>query len=143
MSTLEEQIDVNASADTAWEHLHRVEAYPEFIGGVRQAQAGEGGHRAHLDLDPGGRLRVCDAEITDRGRGRMMAFKTTDSSHLSGTFSLLPIDERHTRVQLRLEYDPDEVRSTFGGPRGFAQSSAIERLVHDDLQHFKGLVERG
>ncbi len=39
--------------------------------------------------------------------------------------------------------DPDAIRETFGGQRGFAQVHAIERLVRSDLEHFKECVEQG
>ncbi|WP_345592218.1 hypothetical protein [Streptomyces marokkonensis] len=52
------------------------------------------------------------------------------------------MDAGHTRVQVRLDYDPDAVRETFGGPKVFAQSDAIAQTVRDDLERLKGLVER-
>jgi uncharacterized membrane protein len=141
MSTLEEQIDISVPTRVAWDHLHRVEEYSRFVGGVRQARA-EGGQRAHFDVEAGGRAQEFDAEITDRDRGQVMAWRTRNGPRLAGTFSVLPIDAEHSRVQVRLEYDPGTVKETFGGPKGFAQATAIERLVREDLEQFKELVER-
>ncbi|MGP3951135.1 SRPBCC family protein [Streptomyces sp. 7N604] len=140
MSTLEEQIDIDVPAKVAWDCLHRVEDYPRFVGGVRNART-EGVHRAHLDIDAGDRVYRLDTEILDRGQGRLMMWRTTNGAHLQGTFSVLPLDPEHTRVQVRVEYDPDTVKETFGGPKGFAQASAIERLVREDLRQFKDLAE--
>jgi uncharacterized membrane protein len=142
MSTLEEQIDIKVPSDVAWDHLHRVEEYSRFVTGVRQARA-EGGQRAHFDVAAGDRFREFDAEITDRkrDRGREMAWRTGNGPRLAGTFSVLPIDAGHSRVQVRLEYDPETVKNTFGGPKGFAQATAIERLVREDLEQFKELLE--
>lgn len=140
MSTLEEQIDVGVPSDVAWDCLHRVETYPRFLEGVREARS-EGGHGAHLDVDAGGRAQELEAEITDRGKANTMEWQTTKGPDLAGTFSLLPIDRAHTRVQARIEYDPGTVKEAFGGPRGFAQATAIERLVRNDLERFKELVE--
>ncbi|MGP4052911.1 SRPBCC family protein [Streptomyces sp. 2A115] len=141
MSTLEEQIDVDVPLDRAWDFLHRVESYPRFLDGVREARS-EGGHRAHLDVDAGGRAREFEAEITDRGKEGVMEWRTTSGPDLAGSFSLLPIDQQHTRVQARFEYDPGTVREAFGGPKGFAQAAAIERLVRNDLEQFKELAEQ-
>lgn len=141
MSTLEEQIDVDIPIAVVWERLHRVESYPRFVEGVREARS-EDGHRTHLDVDVGGRVQEFEAEITDRGKEQLMEWQTTSGPDLSGTFSLLPIDREHTRVQARIEYDPGTVKEAFGGPKGFAQATAIERLVRGDLEHFKELVER-
>jgi uncharacterized membrane protein len=141
MSTLEEQIDVDVPIDAAWDCLHRVETYPRFVEGVREARS-EGGNRTHLGIDAGDRTQEFEAEITDRAKENIMEWQTTSGPDLAGTFSLLPIDREHTRVQARIEYDPDTVKEAFGGPRGFAQATAIERLVRDDLEHFKALAEQ-
>lgn len=141
MSTLEEQIDIGVPIEVAWDCLHRVETYPRFMQGVRQARP-EGGKRARLDVDAGGTAREFEAEITDRAKENMMEWQTTDGPDLAGSFSLLPIDREHTRLQARVEYDPATLKEAFGGPKGFAQATAIERLVRDDLEHFKELVER-
>jgi uncharacterized membrane protein len=142
MSTLEEQIDISVPARQAWEYLHRADVYPQFVNGISNAHV-TGRNLTHLDADAGGRTWQFDAEITDRRPQEQMAWRTADDAvHLAGTFSLLPLDERHTRVQVRVEYEPETVRKTFGGPKGIAQSSAIERLVREDLQQFKTLVEQ-
>ncbi|MEU1408629.1 SRPBCC family protein [Streptomyces sp. NPDC005728] len=141
MSTLELHVDVGVPVDTAWETLHRVENYPRFMEGVRGARR-EAGGRAHLEVAAGGRDREVEAEVSDRGE-RVMEWLTTSAPELTGSFSLQPIDQNHTRIQARLEYDPDIVRDAFGGPKGFAQTNAIQRLVRSDLEHFKEYVERG
>ncbi|MFI9361818.1 SRPBCC family protein [Kitasatospora sp. NPDC053057] len=140
MTTLEEQIDIAAPVLATWEQLHRVHEYPQFVDGVRSAHP-RGRNLAHLGVRVGGAERSVDTEITDRGRGRVMAWRTVESVHLSGAFALLPLDPRHTRLQIRVEYDPEAVHQEFGGPRGFAQAGAIERAVRGDLEHFRELVE--
>ncbi|MFI2609354.1 SRPBCC family protein [Kitasatospora sp. NPDC018619] len=140
MSTLEEQIDIAVPVLAAWEQLHRVHEYPRFVDGVRSAQP-HGRNVAHLGVEIDGTERPLDAEITDRGRGRVMAWRTLDRLGLRGAFALLPLDARHTRVQIRVEYDPEALHREFGGPRGFAQAGAIERTVRGDLDHFRELVE--
>lgn len=141
MARLEERIEVDAPADTAWDCLHTLERYPEFVDGLRLARP-EGRHRARLSLDAGGASCECEAEIADRAQGRLMIWQTTRGPRLAGAFSVQPIDEVHSRVQVRVDYDPAEVREAFGGPHGFAQSDAIQRLVRGDLQRFKELVEQ-
>ncbi|MEV7602391.1 SRPBCC family protein [Kitasatospora sp. NPDC089797] len=140
MTTLEEQIDIAAPVLATWQQLHRVHEYPRFVDGVRTAHP-HGRNHAHLDVRVGTTDRSVDTEITDHGRGRVMAWRTLDSVHLSGAFALLPLDSRHTRLQIRLEYDPEAVHREFGGPRGFAQAGTIERAVRSDLEHFRGLLE--
>lgn len=140
MTSLEEQIDIDAPAPVAWEQLHRVQEYPRFVAGVRSAEP-HGRNLAHLGVEIGGTERDVETEITDRGRGRVMAWRTLDEPQLRGAFALLPLDAEHTRVQVRIEYDPEALQEAFGGPHGFAQSGAIERAVRADLEHFRDLVE--
>jgi uncharacterized membrane protein len=141
MSTLELHVDVDVPIDAAWDSLHRLENYPRFVQGVRGART-EAGGRAHLEVEAGGRSREVDAEVTDRGE-HVMEWLTRSAPELTGSFSVQPIDRDHTRIQARVEYDPETVRSAFGGPKGFAQTNAIQRLVRSDLEHFKEYVERG
>ncbi len=142
MSTLEEHVDVGVAIDRAWDSLHRVEDYTRFVAGVRDARTETGG-RAHLDVEAGGRTRELKAEVSDHTDERVMEWRTTGAPELKGSFSLQPIDQGHTRVQARVEYDPETVRTAFGGPRGFAQANAIERLVRSDLEQFKEYAEQG
>lgn len=142
MSTLEEHVDVGVPIDRAWDSLHRLENYPRFVEGVRDART-EAEDRARLDVETGGRARAIEAEVSDRAGERVMEWQTTGAPDLAGSFSLQQIDQNHTRVQARLEYDPDTLREAFGGPKGFAQANAIERLVRSDLEHFKEYVEQG
>ncbi|MQS11122.1 cyclase [Streptomyces kaniharaensis] len=140
MSTLEEQIDIAVPVLAAWEQLHRVHDYPRFVDGVHSAYP-HGRNLAHLGVAIRGAERDVETEITDRGRGRVMAWRTLDGLHLSGAFALLPLDPRHTRLQIRVEYDPEAMHDAFGGPRGFALAGAIERAVRSDLEQFRSLVE--
>ncbi|MFC5666654.1 SRPBCC family protein [Kitasatospora misakiensis] len=140
MSTLEEQIDIEAPVLAAWEQLHRVHEYPRFLGGVRSAQP-HGRNLAHLGVEIAGGERDVEAEITDRGRGRVMAWRTLDDPPLHGAFALRPLDRAHTRVQIRVEYNPAAVHRIFGGPGGFALAGAVERTVRSDLELFRDLVE--
>ncbi|MDR3081487.1 MAG: SRPBCC family protein [Streptomyces sp.] len=141
MGTLEEHVDLKVPIDTAWDSLHSVENYPRFMEGVRGARA-EADGRAHLDIETGGRTREFEAKVLDRGKERVMEWRTTGASKLAGSLSLQPIDKNNTRMQARVEYDPGTVRETFGGPKGFAQANAIERLVRSDLEQFKEYVEQ-
>ncbi|GAB7034925.1 SRPBCC family protein [Streptomyces sp. NPDC021749] len=141
MSTLEEHIDISVPLDTAWECLHRAESYPQFLDGVQAARSE--GERTRLDVEAGGRTREFEVTITDRGGDNVMTWRTTSGPSLGGAFSLLPLDDEHTRLQARFEYEPGTITEAFGGPKGFAQAAAIERGLRSDLQQFKELVEQG
>ncbi|MGW1895198.1 SRPBCC family protein [Streptomyces sp. NPDC002004] len=139
MPALEEHVDITAPSSAVWNQLHKVENYPRFVGGVREARR-EGSSGLHVDVESSGRTRGIDARTEDRP-DETMTWKTTSTPHLSGTISVTKLDDTHTRVKARVEYDPTEAHDAFGGPKGFAQSNAIERTVREDLNQFKSLVE--
>jgi uncharacterized membrane protein len=142
MTTLEEQIDVAAPAAVVWERLHRVADYPRFVEGLNGARP-HGRHHASLDVGVPDGGRSVEADIDDRGRGRLMRLQTVGGAPLRATLAVLARDPGHTTVQVRLEYDPADVSRSFGGPKGLAQAGAIERTVRADLRNFKALVETG
>ncbi|MFJ5723012.1 SRPBCC family protein [Streptomyces sp. NPDC093149] len=139
MSRLEEQVNVDVPAQEVWAQLHRIDEYPMFMEGVKSAAA-EGSSRAHLDVRIGDDEQAFETRITDRGKGQVMDC-TVDSPDLKAAFAVNPLDDQHTQLQVRLEYDPDTVRATFGGPKGFAQVHAIEDTVRTDLEKLKDLLE--
>ncbi len=140
MSTLEEEIDIEVPAQVAWEQLHRVADYPRFVDGVLHAHS-HGNSRAHFDIEVDGGERAFETTMTDRGGNQVMTWQTMDGAHLKGALALLPLAPGTTRLQVRVEYDPQAVHEVFGGPHGFAQAGAIERTVRGDLERFKHLVE--
>jgi uncharacterized membrane protein len=140
MHTLEEQIDLEVPLQVAWEQLHRVHQYPDFVDGVKHAHT-HGNHRAHFDIEVAGEDRVFEASLADHGENQMMDWRTLDSAHLRGTVVLRELDTGSTQMQVRVEYEPEAVHDAFGGPHGFAQSGAIERTVRGDLEQFKRKVE--
>ncbi|GAA1933315.1 SRPBCC family protein [Kitasatospora viridis] len=140
MHTLEEQIDLDVPVQVAWEQLHRVHQYPEFVDGLKHAHA-HGNHRAHLDIEVAGEERAFETAISDHGGNQVMDWRTLDGAHLHGTVVLRQLDPGTTQLQVRVEYEPEAVQEAFGGPHGFAQSGAIERTVRSDLAQFKRLVE--
>ncbi|MEV0693090.1 SRPBCC family protein [Streptomyces sp. NPDC050388] len=142
VSTLQQHVDVEVPIGEAWDSLHRVENYPRFVDGLRDART-EAEGRTHLGVEAGGRSREFEAEVSDHEGEHVMEWHTTGAPDLTGSFSLQSIDENRTRVQARLEYEPGTIRDTFGGPKGFAQANAMERLVRSDLEHFKEYVEQG
>ena len=141
MGRLVEQIDIDVPADQVWAQLHRFDKYPNFVDGVRSAFA-ERDNRAHFDVTAAGGPRGVDAELIDRSGEQVLAWRTTSGRpELKGSLAVRELDRGHCELQARLEYDGDELRDAFGGPKGFAQVRAVEQAVRTDLEQFKELVE--
>ncbi|MGX4692509.1 SRPBCC family protein [Streptomyces sp. JNUCC 63] len=141
MSRLQEHIDISAPAQKVWDQLHRIEEYSSFMDGVQRASA-RGGDRARLDVRTGRGEQAFEAVLSDRSDEQTITWQTEGSPELQGTLSVRSLDRDHSQVQIRMEYDPQGIQDTFGGPKGMAQVHAVERTVRDDLEHFRELVER-
>lgn len=140
MTTHEQSIDVDVPADVAWDQLHRMESYPQFIEGLQNIEQ-RGQEQAHVQLKADGRGQLgCDTEIIDRRPNEQMAWRITSGGpQLGGTIDLQALDDQHTTIQVRLEYDPQELRDMFG----LNGSNAVRTTVRNDLEKFKSLVEQG
>jgi uncharacterized membrane protein len=141
MSRLQEHIDVNAPARKVWDQLHRIEANSSFMDGVQRASA-HGGDRARLGVRTGRGEQEFEAVLSDRADEQTITWQTQGGPELQGTLSVRALDSDHSQVQVRVEYDPQALQDTFGGPKGMAQVHAVERTVRGDLEHFRDLVER-
>ncbi|MFF2077225.1 SRPBCC family protein [Kitasatospora sp. NPDC058162] len=142
MSRLVEQIDIDAPADQVWAQLNEFDAYPQFVDGVRSAFV-DRGDRARFEVSIGGEQRELISELNQRTNERELGWRTISGSpDLKGALAVREVDAGHCELQARLEYDGDELREAFGGPKGFAQVRAVEQAVRTDLEHFKELVEK-
>ncbi|MFI9272098.1 SRPBCC family protein [Kitasatospora sp. NPDC052896] len=140
MSRLEEQIDIDAPARKVWDRLHDVESYPAFMNGVQSAHA-HGSNRAHLDVQTKSAQQEFEAVLSDRDDDQVIAWRTEGSPALKGDLTVRSLDQDHSQVQIRMEYEPEAIHDAFGGPRGMAQIHRIENTVRGDLEQLKNLVE--
>ena len=140
MSRLEEQIIIDVPAREVWDQLHRVEDYPLFVDGVQRAFP-RGGDGAHLDVTIQGAHKGMETVFADRGGDQEIDWQTEGAPQLNGTLSVRSLDAGHSQVQVRVEYEPEVIHNTFGGPKGMAQVHRIENTVRTDLGKLKALVE--
>lgn len=141
MTTLEQSIDVNVPVDVAWAQLHRMDSYPQFIEGLESIQK-QGKDQARVQISPDGHPMIrCDTEIIDRRPNEQMTWRITSGPKMGGSVELRPLDDRRTKIQVHLEYDPEELKKSFGlaSPK---QDSVIKSTIKHDLEKFKSLVER-
>jgi uncharacterized membrane protein len=140
MSRLEEQISIDAPVREVWDQVHRVEDYPLFMDGVQRAfpRDPEG---AHLDIQIHGTQKGMETMLSDSPIGQEITWQTQGTPELNGTLSVRSLDDTHSLVQVRMEYEPEAIHRTFGGPKGMAQVHMIENTVRTDLGKLKALVE--
>jgi uncharacterized membrane protein len=141
VTTLQESIELNVPAEAVWAQLHKMDSYPQFIEGVQSVKK-RGNDQAAVQIKANGHSQKCDTEIVDGRRNEQMSFRIKSAPHMGGTIELRPMDDKHTMIQLRLEYDPQELSDTFG-MNGAAQNNAVKQSVKQMMEKFKMLVERG
>jgi uncharacterized membrane protein len=140
VTTLQESIDVNAPAEAVWAQLHKMDSYPQFIDGVQSVKK-RGNDQAALQVKANGHSQKCDTEIVDGRRHEQMTFRIKNTPRMGGTIELRPMGDR-TTMQVRLEYDPQELSDAFG-LNGSGHNGAVKQSMQQNLAKFKSLVERG
>jgi uncharacterized membrane protein len=141
VTTLQESIDINVPAEAVWAQLHKMDSYPQFIQGVQSVKK-RGNDQAAVQIKANGHSQKCDTEIVDGRRNEQMTFRMKSSPHLGGMIELRPIGDGQTMMQVRLEYDPQELSDTFG-LNGSGHNNAVKQTIQQNLAKFKSLVEHG
>jgi uncharacterized membrane protein len=141
VTTLQESIDVNAPAEAVWAQLHKMDSYPQFIEGVQSVKK-RGSDQAALQVKANGHSQKCDTEIADGRRNEQMTFRVKNSPRIGGTIELRPMGDRRTTMQVRLEYDPQELGNAFG-LNGAGHNGVVKQTMQQNMARFKSLVERG
>src|SRR5258708_4626730 len=119
-----------------------MDSYPQIIDGLQSVEQ-RGKDQAHLQIKPDGPSQIqCDTEIMDRRPNEQMTFRVMNGGpKMDGSVELRPLDDKHCKIQVRLEYDPQEVSSSLG-LKSAKPDNAIKATVKHDMEQFKSLVER-
>jgi uncharacterized membrane protein len=83
-----------------------------------------------------GRKRHWRAEITERIPDRRVAWRNTSGAPHAGVVTFMKLDDAHTRIMLKLDYDPRTIDGNDGAAR-----EIMARRIEDDLERFKELLE--
>jgi uncharacterized membrane protein len=146
MPTVEQSVDVNVDVGTAYEQWTRFETYPQWMEGVASVEQRDSGHLhwvAKVREESAtfeGETREWDARITDRTRDRVIAWESAgDGSGQgpnAGAATFQPLGASSSRVTFRMVWEPEGDQETPG-----EVLDAVRRVVADDLQRFKDLIE--
>lgn len=137
MATIQQFIELDVPAQTAYDQWTHYESLPEFMKNVKEVRRIDDTH-LHWIAEFGGRHHEWDAEIDRETPGRSVAWHSSEGERNQGYVWFLPVDEHRSRVMVKLEYDPHGVKERLGEAIG-----AADWRVHGDLKRFKKLVERG
>ena len=135
MNVIEHSIELDVPVKTAYRQWSRFEEFPRFMDGVVEVGRLTGGRlRWHASIC--GNEAEWYAQITEDTPNRRIAWRSADGILHAGVVTLQPVGQSRTRVDLRVEYDPEAVLKLIGDKLGLRKEQ-----VQRDLECFKEIVE--
>ncbi|MDB6065729.1 MAG: cyclase/dehydrase [Pedosphaera sp.] len=135
MESIEKTIEVDAPVTKVYNQWTQFEAFPEFMEGVEEVRQVDDRH-LHWVADIGGKKKEWDAEIYEQVPDQRIAWRSTTGTRNSGAVAFLPKDMNHTRVTLKMDYEPEGVLEHAGDALG-----VVTRRVEGDLERFKEFIQ--
>jgi uncharacterized membrane protein len=135
MPVVETFVEVHSPISVVYKQWLQFENYPRFMEGVEKVEELDDG-RVRWRATMAGTVLEWDSEIVENVPDRRIAWRSTNGPQTRGTVALRPVGAEHTRVTLRLEYDPAGYVDDVGK---FLVSAC--RRVDDDLGRFRDFIE--
>jgi uncharacterized membrane protein len=135
METIEKSIDIHVPVQTAYNQWTQFEEFPRFMEGVESVKQLDD-TRLHWVANVAGERKEWDARITEQVPDQRIAWRSEGGEFTAGTVSFQPLGADHTRVTVRIEYEPEGITEKAGDMLGF-----VSRRVEGDLERFKDFIE--
>ena len=135
MTTVQDSVDVAVPVSTAYNQWTQFESFPAFMSGVERIHQVTD-TKTHWETKVAGVRREFDAEITEQHPDERVAWRTVDGPHHAGVVTFHRLDDRHTRVTLQMEFDPEGLAEKAGAALG-----VVDRQSKGDLERFKEFIE--
>jgi uncharacterized membrane protein len=135
MSTIEQSIEVDVPAQTAYNQWTQFEEFPHFMEGVEQVTQLDDTH-LHWKAEMWGKVKEWDAEITEQHPDERVAWTATEGARNAGVVTFHRLDQGKSRVMLQLDVEPEGPAESVGDALGL-----VQRRVKGDLERFKEFIE--
>src|SRR6476661_8515984 len=106
MSLIEQSIEVNVPAKTAYNQWTQFEEFPKFMEGVKAVQQLDA-KRLHWRAEIAGKEKEWDAEITEQIPDQRIAWKSRQGANNAGVVTFHRLSDSKSKVMLQMEYDPE------------------------------------
>jgi uncharacterized membrane protein len=136
MPVIESFVEVHSPVSAVYKQWLQFESYPQFMEGIEKVEELDDG-RIHWRARLGGVELQWDSDIVENVPERKVGWRSANGPQARGIVALRPVGPEHTRVTLRLEYDPEGYVDDVGR---FLVSAC--RRLDDDLGRFRDLIER-
>ena len=135
MKTIEESIEIAVPVSTAYSQWTQFESFPRFMDGIDRVEQ-KGDTQLHWVAEVGGEKREWDADITEQHPDQRVAWKAKGEEGPNGVVMFQKLDDAHTKVKLRMAYEPEGMKQAIGSAFGIDS-----RRVKGDLESFKEFIE--
>ena len=135
MSNIEEGIEVQVPVRTAYNQWTQFEEFPKFMEGVKTVEQ-LSKERLHWVAEVAGKEKDWNARITRQVPDEVLAWTSEGGTTNNGTVIFKPAEGGGTKVELHLEFTPEDFQEQVGGALGF-----VSRQVEGDLKRFKEFIE--
>lgn len=135
METIEKSIEVDCPVRSVYNQWTQFEDFPKFMEGVKSVQQLDD-KRLRWEADIAGKTKTWDAEIFEQKPDERIAWRSTSGAMNSGMVNFASVDPNHTRVTMKLNYDPQGAVEKVGDALG-----VVSARVSGDLKRFKEFVE--
>jgi len=135
MSVIEKSIEINVPVKTAYNQWTQFEEFPRFMEGVEQVRQIDDKH-LHFKASIGGKQKEWDAVITEQIPDQRIAWMSQGGTKNGGMVTFSPVSENKSKLNLRLEYEPEGAVEKTGDTVG-----VVSGRVEGDLRRFKDFIE--
>jgi uncharacterized membrane protein len=135
MGSVVEYVDVAVPVRTAYNQWTQFEEFPQFMEGVEEVRQ-ISDTMTHWKAEIGGVTREFDAQITEQIPDERVAWEAVGGVRQAGVVTFQRLDDNHTRVTARMEFEPHGVTEQAADKLGF-----VDRRVKGDLTRFKSFIE--
>ncbi|HET9131648.1 MAG TPA: SRPBCC family protein [Terriglobia bacterium] len=135
MSVIEKTIEINVPVKTAYNQWTQFEEFPRFMEGVEQVRQIDDKH-LHFKASIGGKQKEWDAVITEQIPDQRIAWMSRGDSKNGGVVIFSKVSENKSKLNLRLEYEPEGAVEKTGDTVG-----VVSGRVEGDLRRFKDFIE--
>jgi uncharacterized membrane protein len=136
MPVIETFVEVHSPINTVYKQWLQFESYPQFMEGIEKVEELDDG-RIRWRATVSGAPLEWESQLVENVPERRIAWRSAKGLQRQGIVAFRPVGPEHTRVTLRLEYDPDGYVEDVGK---FLVMAC--RRVDDDLGRFRDLIER-
>src|SRR5918997_1969677 len=135
MAEVNASIEVDVPVSTAYNQWTQFEEFPQFMDNVESVRQLDDGH-LQWTVDNRGEREEWTAEISMQEPDQVIAWRSIAGKGNSGEVRFEPLGESRTKVDVKMNWEPEGMTETLGAKIGIDNS-----MVEEDLGRFKQLVE--